>query len=198
MWTRRLTDLDVDVVLVKPPGGASRRTALVSGATSLRFVDRNTTWQRRTGALKGGTCQYCGVEIRRITQVEAVKTVGHLFDDSPQQGATERFLADERHHLLIAYVDNVPAGMVTGVEMMHPDKGTEMFLYELGVDEPFRGQGVGRTLVSALADLARERDCYGMWVITDRDNAAALATYRHAGGVPEEEQVVLVWTFDQT
>ncbi|MFF4733936.1 GNAT family N-acetyltransferase [Streptomyces mirabilis] len=138
------------------------------------------------------------MEIRRITQVEAVKAAGHLFDNSPRQGATERFLADERHHLLIAYVDNVPAGMVTGVEMTHPDKGTEMFLYELGVDESFRGQGVGRTLVSALADLARERDCYGMWGITDEDNAAALATYRHAGGIPEEEQVVLVWTFDQT
>lgn len=88
--------------------------------------------------------------------------------------------------------------MVTGVEMMHPDKGTEMFLYELGVDESFRRQGVGRALVSALADVARERDCYGMWVITDADNAAALATYRHVGGVPEEEQVVLAWTFDKT
>ncbi|MFF5278106.1 GNAT family N-acetyltransferase [Streptomyces sp. NPDC000133] len=128
--------------------------------------------------------------------MEAVEAAGHLFDDPPRQGATESFLADERHHLLIAYVDDVPAGLVTGVEMVHP--GTEMFLYELGVDESFRGQGVGRALVSALADLARERDCYGMWVITDEGNAAAPATYGHTGGVPEEEQVVLVRTFDQT
>ena len=137
------------------------------------------------------------MEIRRITQIEAVRAAGHLFDDAPRQGATERFLADERHHLLIAYVDDVPAGMVTGVEMTHPDKGTEMFLYELGVDESFRGRGAGRALVSALADLARERGCYGVWTITGEDNAAALATYRTAGGTPEAEQVVLVWTFDQ-
>jgi ribosomal protein S18 acetylase RimI-like enzyme len=88
--------------------------------------------------------------------------------------------------------------MVTGVEMTHPDKGTEMFLYELGVDESFRGRGVGKALVAALADLARDRGCYGMWVITDEDNAAALATYSRAGGTPERDQVVLVWTFDQT
>lgn len=137
------------------------------------------------------------MEIRRITQVEAVKDAGHLFDALPLPEATARFLADERHHLLIAYVDDTPAGMVTGVEMTHPDKGTEMFLYELGVDESFRGRGVGRALTSALADLARTRDCYGMWGITDEDNAAALATYRRAGGTPEDGQVVLVWTFDQ-
>lgn len=137
------------------------------------------------------------MEIRRITQVEAVRAAGHLFDAFPRPEASERFLADERHHLLIAYVDDVPAGMVTGVEMTHPDKGTEMFLYELGVDEPFRARGVGRALVSALADLARERDCHGMWTITDEDNAPALATYTRAGGTQEERQTVLVWTFEQ-
>ncbi|MEU8431492.1 GNAT family N-acetyltransferase [Streptomyces sp. NPDC029216] len=137
------------------------------------------------------------MEIRRITTAEAVLAAGHLFDVPPVPEATERFLADERHHLLVAYVDDVPAGMATGVEMTHPDKGTEMFLYELGVDEPFRGRGVGRALASALADLARERNCYGMWTITDEDNVAARATYRRAGGVPEEGQVALAWSFDQ-
>ena len=34
--------------------------------------------------------------------------------------------------------------------------------------------------------LARERDCYGMWVLTDDDNAAAMAAYRGAGGVVGE------------
>ncbi|MFB9607625.1 GNAT family N-acetyltransferase [Streptomyces roseofulvus] len=137
------------------------------------------------------------MEIRRVTEVEAVDAAGHLFDTTPGRKATERFLTDERHHLLIAYVDDVPAGMVTGVEMTHPDKGTEMFLYELGVDESFRGRGVGRALVSALADLFRARGCYGLWTITDEENAAALATYRRAGGAPEAGQVVLTWTFDR-
>ena len=43
-------------------------------------------------------------------------------------------------------------GMVTGVELTHPDKGTEMFLYELGAStRPHRNRGVGRALVGALA-----------------------------------------------
>ena len=57
-----------------------------------------------------------------------------------------------------------------------------MFLYELAVDEPFRRRGIGRQLVTALADLAVGRGCYGMWVGVDAgDNAAAVATYRSAG-----------------
>jgi ribosomal protein S18 acetylase RimI-like enzyme len=135
------------------------------------------------------------MDIRRIAAVEAVLAAGHLFDAPPRPDATERFLADAGHHLLIAYEDGVPAGMVTGVEMTHPDKGTEMFLYELGVDESFRGRGIGATLVTALADLARERGCYGMWVLTEEGNAAARATYTRAGAVAEGPQLMLAWTF---
>jgi ribosomal protein S18 acetylase RimI-like enzyme len=87
--------------------------------------------------------------------------------------------------------------MTTGVEMTHPDKGTEMFLYELGVADAFRGRGIGQALVFAPRRLARERSCYGMWTLTDRDNAAALATYRRAGGAQEGEQVMLQWAFEQ-
>jgi ribosomal protein S18 acetylase RimI-like enzyme len=136
------------------------------------------------------------VEIRRISELADVAAAGHLFDTPPQPEATRRFLSDDAHHLLVAYLDDVPAGMVTGVEMTHPDKGTEMFIYELGVDEPYQARGVGTALVAALGDLARGRGCYGMWVVTSDDNAAALATYR-SGSVPEPGQVVLAWTFDK-
>jgi GNAT superfamily N-acetyltransferase len=66
-----------------------------------------------------------------------------------------------------------------------------------GATRRFHGRGVGKALVSALADLARDRDCYGMWVITDEGNEAAVATYSRTGGLPEKDQVVFVWTFDQ-
>ncbi|HAC45075.1 MAG TPA: GNAT family N-acetyltransferase, partial [Chloroflexi bacterium] len=59
----------------------------------------------------------------------------HLFDYPPRPAAVNRFLADSNHHLLIAYSNDVPAGFVSGVEVTHPDKGAEMFLYELAVDE---------------------------------------------------------------
>jgi ribosomal protein S18 acetylase RimI-like enzyme len=124
-----------------------------------------------------------------------VAAASHLFDGPARPDATARFLAEPGHHLLVAYEDGTAVGFVSGVEVTHPDKGTEMFLYELAVDEPSRRRGIGRALVERLAALAREAGCYGMWVVTDHDNEAARATYEGSGGEPETAQVVEVWTF---
>ena len=93
--------------------------------------------------------------------------------------------------------DDRPAGFISGVETTHPDKGTEMFLYELSVSEHHRNRGIGRTLVAALAELAHARGCYGMWVGTEPDNAAALAVYKAAGAASPEPFVTLEWDFDR-
>ena len=126
---------------------------------------------------------------------DAIASLSHLFDDDAQPAAIRRFVADSGHHLLVAFEDDTAVGFVTGVEMTHPDKGTEMFLYELGVDEPARNRGVGTALVAALADLAQRSGCYGMWVLTDRDNVAAMRTYQRAGGRDPSEHTMISWTF---
>ena len=128
---------------------------------------------------------------------DAVLAARALFDHEPDIDATRRFLAEPTHHLLVAYdAAGEPLGFVTGVELTHPDKGTEMFLYELGVDESARRRGVGRTLVQALAALAREQGCYDMWVLADADNDAAQATYTGAGGKEASRPVLLEWLFE--
>jgi ribosomal protein S18 acetylase RimI-like enzyme len=83
--------------------------------------------------------------------------------------------------------------MISGVETTHPDKGTEMLVYELGVEPAARLRGVATELVRRLAEVAEERGCYGMWVGTEPDNKAALATYRKAGAGEEAPFVLLSW-----
>ncbi|MDP1805955.1 MAG: GNAT family N-acetyltransferase, partial [Acidimicrobiales bacterium] len=101
---------------------------------------------------------------------DRVVAAAALFDEPPTQAWADRFLARDGHHLLLAVVDDADVGFVSGVEMTHPDKGTEMLVYELGVDDAYQRRGVGRALVEALATLARDVGCYGMWVLTDPDN----------------------------
>lgn len=126
----------------------------------------------------------------------AVEELNACFDNRVIPAAATRFLETDTHHLLIAYDGGTAAGFVSGVEMTHPDKGTEMFLYELSVDAQFRGKGYGTALVKALVDVARERRCYGMWVLTDEDNGPALATYSRAGAKRESRTAMLSWEFE--
>lgn len=134
------------------------------------------------------------MRIERVTAAAEVIRAADLFDAPPLEAPTRRFLTDPTHHLLLAYDDaNRPIGMITGVETTHPDKGTEMLVYELGVAPVARLQGVGTALVNALGELARGRGCYGMWVATESDNKAALATYRRAGAHEEMTFTLLSW-----
>jgi ribosomal protein S18 acetylase RimI-like enzyme len=135
------------------------------------------------------------MEIRDLGpgDVDAVVTASDLFDDPAIERFAQRFLDSEGHHLLVAYEDDRPVGFVSGVEMTHPDKGTEMFLYELGVSEPFRRRRIGTALVMSLRQLAIDRGCYGMWVLTDIDNVAALATYDRARATERSSHVMVSW-----
>jgi aminoglycoside 3-N-acetyltransferase I len=133
------------------------------------------------------------MRIERVVDAAAVHLAAGLFDSPPLAAATERFLAQPGHHLLFAFQGERAVGMISGVEMTHPDKGTEMFVYELGVDPVARLRGVGTALVEALAGVARERGCYGMWVGTEVGNAAARATYHRAGATEETPFVLLNW-----
>ncbi len=118
-----------------------------------------------------------------------------LFDHPPRPGWTQDFLSRSGHHLLLAYADGEPVGFVTGIEIAHPDKTPEMLLYELGVDPRHRRQGFGRALVMALGDLARARDCRGMWVPLEPDDEPAAATYRSAGAEAAEDATIMSWRF---
>ena len=140
-----------------------------------------------------------GVRIVRVGtgQTTVVLAAGHLFDHPPTITATDDFLSRDGHHLLLAEHEGRAVGFVSGIEVAHPDKPTEMLLYELGVDEPHRRQGIGRALVTALAELARERGCSGMWVPVEAGDEPAIATYRSAGARAPVAAATLWWDLHQ-
>jgi ribosomal protein S18 acetylase RimI-like enzyme len=137
------------------------------------------------------------VVIRRlgVGDEALILAAGVLFDHPPQEDWARSFLDEPTHHLLLAYLGEHPVGFVTGVEMVHPDKGREMFLYELSVGPAWRRRGVAKALIEGLIEVAGERDCYGMWVLTEEDNEGALATYTSAEGTPDRTPVLFEWKF---
>jgi len=129
-----------------------------------------------------------------VADPDVLVRASHLFDQPvPEEGAVD-FLSRPGHVLLMATdSDGAGIGFVSGVEMRHPDKEPEMFVYELGVDEAWRRRGIAKALLLALRDIAVQRGCRGMWTGTERDNAAALATYTSLGAGVDDQSVFITW-----
>ena len=124
------------------------------------------------------------VRVRRAGQADEAEVTRfqEAFDYEVLSDETRRFLDDDRHHLVLGYVGDRPAGFASAVEVFHPDKRGELFLNEIGVMEGERRQGVARALIEELKRLGRERGCVAMWVLTDQENAPAMGLYRRTGG----------------
>ncbi|MEU2199592.1 GNAT family N-acetyltransferase [Isoptericola sp. NPDC019482] len=130
----------------------------------------------------------------QVTDPAELVAASHLFDFAVTPEGAADTLGRPGHVVLLARAaDGRDVGFVSGVEMRHPDKDAELFLYELGVDEGSRRQGVATALLAALRGVALARGCRGMWTGTEADNTAALATYRAAGAQIDDGSVFVVW-----
>jgi ribosomal protein S18 acetylase RimI-like enzyme len=110
--------------------------------------------------------------------------------------APEMFLRDPRAHAFVAIVDEQVVGCAYGYELFRPDGYWMLVLYELGVAEPFRRQGLGRELLDAFVAFARGKGHTKMWLFTDAGNAAARRLYEGAGGERTEDAAGYWWVFE--
>jgi GNAT superfamily N-acetyltransferase len=106
-----------------------------------------------------------------------------VFDGPIDPRWTAEFLADARHHLVVARDVSEVVGMATAVHYVHPDKAPELWINEVGVAPTHRGRGVGRQLLDALLAHGRALGCHTAWVLTDQANPPAERLYESAGGV---------------
>lgn len=106
-----------------------------------------------------------------------------VFDDPLDAKTTAEFLTDPRHHVAVATDGNVVVGAATSVHYLHPDKpAPEMWINELGVAPTHRGRGLGKALLDALLEMAREQGCHEAWIVTDPQNEAAMRLYHRVSG----------------
>lgn len=110
--------------------------------------------------------------------------------------ATEEMLREqlfERHcaKVLIGEEDGRPVGFALyffnfSTFLAKPG----LYLEDLFVEPEYRGKGYGKALLTALAGIAKERNCGRMeWSVLDW-NSAAIAFYKSLNAVPMEEWTV--------
>jgi ribosomal protein S18 acetylase RimI-like enzyme len=83
---------------------------------------------------------------------------------------------------------------------VHPDKPRpELWINEVGVASSHHRQGLARQLMELILDFGRENGCGEAWVLTDRENVAAMRLYQSAGGeTAPDDQVMFTFYLDRS
>ena len=106
-----------------------------------------------------------------------------VFDDAIVESSAQVFLTDPRHRLVVALDKDLVVGFVSAVIYVHPDKpAPELWVNEIGVAPTHHRQGIGKALMQAILQEAKQSGCSEAWVLTDRTNLPAMAMYRSSGG----------------
>jgi GNAT superfamily N-acetyltransferase len=95
--------------------------------------------------------------------------------------ARDRFGANPKFRALIAEWDHQPAGYALFFGCYSTWAGRRLFLEDLFVREPFRGQGIGKALLAFVAGIAVQEGCHGVqWEVLNW-NEKTIELYKSLG-----------------
>lgn len=149
---------------LKPPSGALALDAGPGAATT-----------RGSGALE---VWVVGPDERGVLD----RVAPDVFDGPLRSDSWGEFCASPSHHLAVAREQGLVVGMASAVHYVHPDKGRELFVNEVGVAPQARRRGIASQLLARLLAHGRTIGCAAAWVLVDPENYPARQVYRRFGG----------------
>lgn len=145
------------------------------------------------------------VQIRRLTNQPRDVLLGHRLieawynDDGldnpkfPTKAYSAEWLGQDKNIVLVAMAQNKVIGGLIAFELPLFDQiKKEIFLYEIGVVQAYRRQGVARQLINKIIESATDRMVSCIFVATSINNEAAKHLYQSTGG---ELELVPFYTY---
>lgn len=106
----------------------------------------------------------------------------------PSLAYRKKLLSNPAFIALAAYVDDRVVGGLAAYELMKfEQERSEIYIYDLAVDDAFRRRGMATALIGALKRIARDRGASIIYVQADHGDDPAIALYTTLG---EREDVM--------
>ena len=123
---------------------------------------------------------------------------GEIFEediDYPSKEYLTKLLRSEQLLVITAKVGNeVVGGLTAYVLVSYQVEGASIYIYDLGVKENFRNNGIGKSLIKFLIDYSKQNNIQDIFVDTEQiDNEEAIAFYNKTGFNTETK--VLQYTY---
>jgi len=122
-----------------------------------------------------------------IQLIELWNLQDHISDiPIPNENYLSDLLSKDDFHAFAAHRGDVLIAGLTAYELpMFKEEVREMFLYEIGVAENYRQQGIAKSLIEELKKTCSGRNIKIIFVGSSNDNQAAQQLYHRTGGVRE-------------
>ena len=103
--------------------------------------------------------------------------------DHPSKEHLTKLLRSEQLLVITAKVGNeVVGGLTAYVLVNYQVEGASIYIYDLGVKESFRNNGIGKSLIKFLIDYSKQNNIQDIFVDTEQiDNEEAIAFYNKTG-----------------
>jgi GNAT superfamily N-acetyltransferase len=106
---------------------------------------------------------------------------GRTWPAERYEQAWREFRRDERIHALVARLDGRMAGIAHFLVHASTTSSDLCYLQDLFTDPDVRGLGIGRSLIEAVSEWAREQGCGRLYWHTQQHNATARRLYDQVG-----------------
>lgn len=93
-----------------------------------------------------------------------------------------KLLADEKFVALAAWTNDEMVGALAAYELVKFEaERSEIYIYDLAVDEEFRRRGIATALIEELKRIARDKGAWMIYVQADPPDEPAVTLYRKLG-----------------
>ena len=122
--------------------------------------------------------------------IQLIELYKKVFEEHTENQVSEKYLSTLLKNQSIIFLvakhgDTVVGGLTAHVLPSVHFESSEVYLYDLAVDNAFQRQGIGTALVSELKKYCCENNYKELFVQADFEDKHALDFYRKIGGVEE-------------
>lgn len=129
-----------------------------------------------------------------FTQWQIEDGIKNIADTSEEY--IRKLLSKDDFHVIAALENDIVIGGLTAYELpMYTEEVTEMYIYELGVDDNHRRQGIATKLLEVLKNICKSRNIKIIFVGADKINDEGVGFYIATGGKGED---VIEFTYTLT
>jgi aminoglycoside 3-N-acetyltransferase I len=146
----------------------------------------------RPGDLGGTEDRMTELVIERVRDVGTMEAANRLFGEVfgeegyhgplPSSDYLRKLIADDKFIAIVARVGSEMVGALAGYELVKFEaERSEIYIYDLAVQQAFRRRGVATALIEETKRIARDKGAWMVFVQADPPDEPAVALYRKLG-----------------